>query len=82
MDDRREIIICLGSSCFSRGNKTIVQIIKKYLNENKLEESVYFHGAHCFNLCEKGPVVKIDDKLYTEVSTENIKGILEEEFSL
>ena len=33
---KRQIRICLGSSCFSRGNNTNLGAIKKYLSENNL----------------------------------------------
>ncbi|MBI9034101.1 MAG: (2Fe-2S) ferredoxin domain-containing protein [Bacteroidales bacterium] len=82
MNSTREIVICLGSSCFSRGNKEIVHIIKSFLQENKLEEEVYFHGAHCYSNCDKGPVVKVDSTEYTKVDPEGIVKILKEEFKL
>ncbi len=82
MNNTREIVICLGSSCFSRGNKEIVHIIKNFLQEHKLEEMVYFHGAHCFSNCENGPTVKIDNKEYTKVDAESIVKILIEEFNI
>ena len=73
-----EIIICLGSSCFSRGNKEIINEIRTYLKENNLEEKVNFHGAHCFGECSKGPNLKINDKLYNQVDTIKLLNLLEE----
>lgn len=80
MQNKKEVKICLGSSCFSRGNKEILQIIQTFLREHKLENKVYFHGAHCFGDCEKGPVVQIEDKIYEQVDTDNIIEILGIEF--
>ena len=39
---KRQIRICLGSSCFSRGNNVNLGAIKKYLNENHLEADLIF----------------------------------------
>ncbi len=80
MDNKKEIVICLGSSCFARGNKYSVKVINNYLKENNIEEEVYFHGNHCFGKCDKGPFVKIEDVMNEKVSSENITGILDKTF--
>jgi NADH:ubiquinone oxidoreductase subunit E len=76
MEQRVDIRICLGSSCFSRGNKGLVKIIERYLNENNLRHLVHFHGAHCFSSCEKGPLMSIDGKEYSELTEEKVLMIL------
>ncbi|MEI6820702.1 MAG: (2Fe-2S) ferredoxin domain-containing protein [Bacteroidota bacterium] len=80
MDSKKEIVICLGSSCFARGNKATVKVINNYLKENELEKEVYFHGNHCFGKCDKGPFVKIEDVMQEKVSSENIKTLLDKTF--
>ena len=80
MDSKKEIVICLGSSCFARGNKATVKVINNYLKENELEKEVYFHGNHCFGKCDKGPFVKIEDVMHEKVSSENIKTLLDKTF--
>lgn len=77
---KRHIKICLGSSCFSRGNNANVEVVKKYLNDNGLEAEVTFSGRLCEEICSRGPVVVIDDKLYEEVSLSRLHKILKEEF--
>jgi len=76
MDKKNEIIICLGSSCFARGNKATLKAIVKYLEDHKLKDKVYFHGGHCFGKCAEGPIVKINDKIFTGVDEYNIIDIL------
>jgi len=77
---KKEIVICLGSSCFSRGNKRTVQIIKDYIKEHQLEDKVFFHGTHCSGNCKNGPIVKINDKEYENVTPENVIYLLENIF--
>ena len=77
---KKEIVICLGSSCFSRGSKITVQIIKDYIKNHQLEDQVYFHGTHCSSNCEHGPIVKIDDKEYQNITPDNIVYLLESTF--
>ncbi len=72
-----EIIICMGSSCFSRGNKRVLASIKDFLKEKNLEQQVIFKGAHCFGLCESGPVVKINETVIRQVDSSNIGAMLE-----
>jgi len=79
MFDKTEIIICLGSSCFARGNKKTVQAIEAYLNEHNLKEQVYFHGGHCFGNCDKGPILKINNTFYEKVDPMNVIDILSKE---
>lgn len=76
---KKEIKICLGSSCFSRGNKKTLQVVQKYLKDHQLEREVILKGNHCFSNCNKGPVLKIGQKVYEGVSEENVLDILENE---
>ena len=64
---KRRISICLGSSCFARGN-----------NANIAE--VTFTGQLCENMCNRGPIICIDDQVYEEVNLSLLHKILEEEF--
>jgi len=77
---KKEIKICLGSSCFSRGNKTTLQVVQKYLKDHQLEQNVILKGNHCFSNCSSGPILKIGDKIYEQVSKESVLEILESEF--
>jgi NADH:ubiquinone oxidoreductase subunit E len=80
MAKRIEMQICLGSSCFSRGNRDVVALIRDYLKKNHLEDKVIFRGARCMDLCSKGPNLKINDKIIEGVTLSKIEGILENEF--
>ncbi len=78
MNHRREIVICLGSSCFSRGNNSLLKIIQRYINQRGLSAKVHFKGDHCFGECNDGPNLKIGGRLYHQVNQENIHSILGE----
>ncbi len=82
MHNEHSITICMGSSCFSRGNKEILSIVKKFLAEHHLEESVFFRGELCTGNCEIGPVLKIDDEQYSTVSSEKVYDILAKYFNV
>lgn len=80
MDRQPEMIICLGSSCFSRGNNKNLRIIQDYLKRNNLEHSIAFRGNLCSELCNLGPVLEINGKKYEHVDESNIISILDSEF--
>ena len=73
--------ICLGSSCFSRGNKELVTFIREYLKKNYLEDKVVFKGDRCMGRCSKGHNIRIGDKVIEGISLSNIEEILDREFS-
>jgi NADH:ubiquinone oxidoreductase subunit E len=79
MNNRYEMQICLGSSCFSRGNKDLVQFIKEYLRKNHLDDRVIFKGARCLDLCSKGPNLIMNGKIIEGVRLTQIEKILEDE---
>ncbi len=81
MQNEHTITICLGSSCFARGNKEILNVVKRFLAKHKLEESVFFRGELCTGNCENGPILKIDDETYSQVNSDNVFQILNEYFN-
>ena len=80
MSEKTEIVVCLGSSCFSRGNRKLVSAIQEYLTKNRLEEQVYFHGNHCFSNCSFGPIMKVNDMIYKDVDVLKVLEILDSHF--
>ena len=77
---KRRISICLGSSCFARGNNANIAVVKQFLADRGLEAEVTFTGQFCENMCNRGPIICIDDQVYEEVNLSLLHKILEEEF--
>lgn len=67
-----EITICMGSSCFSRGNKKTLPAIMDYLRETGRTRRVIFKGSHCLGKCVEGPLLKINDNLFCQVTESNV----------
>jgi len=80
MVQRIEMQICLGSSCFSRGNKDVVMYIREYLRKNHLDDKVIFKGARCMGHCSNGPNLKINGITIEGVTLSGIESILYKEF--
>jgi NADH:ubiquinone oxidoreductase subunit E len=79
MSRRFEMQICLGSSCFSRGNKEVVRFIREYLRKNHLDDRVIFSGARCLGHCSNGPNLVINGKVIEGVGLTQVEKILEDE---
>lgn len=82
MAPRIEMQICLGSSCFSRGNKEVVMFIREYLRKNHLDDKVIFKGGRCMGRCINGPNLSINGVTHEGVTLSKIEGILEEKFGV
>jgi len=78
MEIKKEVVICLGSSCFARGNKQLVKIVNDYLRDRNLLNEVRFHGQRCFGQCSVGPSMKLDGKLLERLDEESVIILLDE----
>jgi NADH:ubiquinone oxidoreductase subunit E len=77
---KTNIIICQGSSCFSRGNKENLAFIQCYLKEHDLAANVSFKGQLCGGRCKESPIIIINEIVYTEVDEKKLSHILTDIF--
>ncbi|MBO7299760.1 MAG: (2Fe-2S) ferredoxin domain-containing protein [Kiritimatiellae bacterium] len=77
-----KMTICIGSSCFARGNADNVKIAEDFIAKRGLKDEVdiVLAGGLCTNNCPDGPVVVIDDKIYKHVNAGVMQDILESHF--
>lgn len=52
--------LCMGSSCYSRGNKTLAQELKDLINQRGWSNKVQIKGRLCCNQCSSGPHVHVN----------------------
>lgn len=76
MSEVSHITICMGSSCFSRGNNRNIEVIQDYLTLHHLPPALELTGHLCQGHCQLGPNVTINDKMYHEVDPIVIIGLL------
>lgn len=72
------ISVCIGSSCHLRGSYDIIELFKKAIKDNNLEEKINLNAAFCLGKCTTGVSVKIDDEIITGVSKENFDTIFKD----
>lgn len=71
-----KIKLCMGSSCFARGNAENLSYLEKFIEEKKLDAQIELLGCRCENCCSKGPNLSIDDVKYSGVTLDEINIIL------
>lgn len=69
--------ICLGSACYTRGSREILESIQSYIAEEKLESMVTLTGSLCEEQCRSGPTITIDDITYTGVDEKKALNLLD-----
>ena len=75
---KHKIRICLGSSCYTRGNAENLKIIQKFVEDKKLNASLDFRGHLCNENCNRGPVITINGETYEEVQAFQVEKLLQE----
>ena len=71
------IKVCLGSSCYVRGNDRALEFLEEYIQKNKQDVSIELVGCRCRNLCQNGPNIYIDEKKYSYANQDELIKILE-----
>lgn len=76
MASKVTVSICMGSSCFTRGNNQNIKLLQKYIEANGLEERVFLQGHLCEEKCQNGPTMKVEETIYRNVETHAVIDIL------
>ena len=74
------IRVCLGTACYVRGGKKIVDALQKTLNvdigETTADGKFTFGVARCIGACGLAPAMMIDDVVYKQVNINKLNAIL------
>ena len=73
-----ELVVCMGSACFSRGNLRTLELIQRHLRERGLEDAVQVTGTLCQDQCRRGPNVTIRGQCYCGLDAESVLELVEE----
>ena len=71
-----KIRICMGSSCFARGNQENLDILEKFVEKNKDKYALELTGSRCENKCSEGPNIEIDGVFYHHLDSGSLIDIL------
>ena len=73
----KKIQVCMGSSCFARGNQENLAFIEEYIEQNGIDANIELEGTRCENKCASGPNIYVNGIEYNEVTIEKLKEILD-----
>lgn len=72
------ITVCMGSSCYARGNEKNLAFLEHYIQENALDAEINLSGILCQAKCADGPNIIINDIEYHNVDEEKLVKIIED----
>jgi len=74
------ISVCLGTACYLKGSGKILEEIKNILNVEEGQTTrdglFYLQVVRCLGCCGLAPVMTVDDKVYGNMTRENVVNIL------
>ena len=76
------IQVCKDVPCYVSSSVDVLKTLEKELgitvNETTDNKQFTLEYTSCLGCCDKGPVMRINDKIYTQLTTDKIKAILSE----
>ncbi len=77
---RHLVRVCLGTACYVRGGKQVLDAIKKELGidvgETTRDRQFTLEVARCFGACGLAPAVNIDDEIHQRVKPARVRELL------
>jgi NADH:ubiquinone oxidoreductase subunit E len=73
-----EIVVCLGSSCFARGNSEVLAVLQQYAQSQGPNASVRLAGCLCQDQCKQGPNLKIGGEFHHNITAAMLRELLQQ----
>lgn len=68
------VVVCVGSSCYVRGSETVAETFERLIRREDLNARVELTGAFCMEQCSMGVSVRVGDKTYRGVMSDDAEG--------
>lgn len=74
--------VCTGTACYVKGSSRLVDRVSEYLNtpygETTKDGQFTLADTRCVGACSLAPVIMVDDKIFGNVSSDDIHKIIDE----
>jgi NADH:ubiquinone oxidoreductase subunit E len=73
MKNQIDIVVCMGSSCFSRGNQQLLESLQGWLEQQPWRHRVVLKGSRCEGTCIQGPNIQVNGRTLHQATAEQVK---------
>lgn len=74
-NEQIDIVVCMGSSCFVRGNKKNLEYIEGLIEKDDLNIKLELSGNRCEKKCDRGPNIIINNKIHNNITKSELEKI-------
>jgi NADH:ubiquinone oxidoreductase subunit E len=78
-DKAVNVRICMGSSCFARGNSDTLACIRSHFQAAQDQGLIRLEGSLCENNCHQGPNIVINGRPYGSITAAAAVELIENE---
>jgi len=71
-----DVVVCLGSSCFARGNSEVLAMLQQYAQKSGSNPLLHLAGCLCQDQCKQGPNLKIGDEFHHNITATSLRELL------
>lgn len=79
--ERISVNVCVGTNCHLRGSQAILRSLLKYIEERDLKSLVDVRASFCFEQCDRGPTVTVQDTVLERSTFERVCSVLEQKIA-
>jgi len=77
---KHSILVCMGTACYVRGGKKLVEGLQKHLNVNVAQTTedgkFTLSIARCIGACGLAPAMMVDDTVFKSVNPKRLESVL------
>jgi len=77
---KHTILVCMGTACYVRGGKKLVEGLQKHLNVNVTDTTedgkFTLSIARCIGACGLAPAMMVDDTVFKSVNPKRLESVL------
>jgi NADH-quinone oxidoreductase subunit G len=77
-----QVSVCVGTSCFLRGSQTLLKRLADYVESRDLDDTVEIQATFCFEHCDRGPTVRVGEKVIERCTYETACEAIEDAMKL
>jgi NADH:ubiquinone oxidoreductase subunit E len=74
--------VCLGTACYVRGGKTIMETVEKVLGvkekETTADRNFTLESVRCLGACGLAPVIVVSDNVHGRMKAQQVKEVLDQ----